>query len=659
MVSSPVSDRFEDLSEADDAALPEMMFADGEEPVGVRVLTYQSSRAMNTILNALQEDEIQYIRASPFGKLVEIAEKPAFSGRFARFILSRQLKVKKLHEAWFRFAGKPIRFSLREFAIVTGLPCGELPEKGNSKRKKHTKGKPYWPELFGTVEELSVSRAVKMLRKRSVTDKVVRQKLACLAIVSSVLLPTNVKMKMLKEYAELLISLSKNTIALQGFPLALQLVIVEADEDNDSLPSKTKKQTLSPGYAPLVDKNKDAIVKSIIPQDPLRPIDESLLSYRDEVDDAKVRNLVHLISGGGATKLEVEMMRDKSKASGKKKMGKEVPSSSRCMEQSQIISVLTSLLKPEMERIDDRVTAALASVEQMSASALSYQASVVSVVEGMLKNLKDDILTSLRLSRAVPFMEQVNSACNSANMNNARTISNTPNPINTMIAPARPPTTNPFITPPRHKTVNRVVSGNLDKAQLRENNNNEVVIMNVLENLSHYSTPPKSAERCQVSDRRSQRNDSNRIRSPHKLDNNDESTTVSVNSHMNKTTEIRIPSFSLNVSQNVMSPGRIIDDEMGENVEIAVGDNDLDPNRTRNSKRLKLVPTPLLSGYQYDTAILNRSREAKLSGTNYYNNSLIREKFTKLIPILQTSWYHRLQFPIIRGVYKYILSGVG
>lgn len=249
-------------------------------------------------------------------------------------------------------------------------------------------------------------------------------------------------------------------------------------------------------------------MKSIIPQDPLRPIDESLLSYRDEVDDAKVRNLVHLISvnrvfskemfRGGATKLEVEMMRDKSKASGKKKMGKEVPSSSRCMEQSQIISVLTSLLKPEMERIDDRVTAALASVEQMSASALSYQASVVSVVEGMLKNLKDDILTSLRLSRAVPFMEQVNSACNSANMNNARTISNTPNPINTMIAPARPPTTNPFITPPRHKTVNRVVSGNLDKAQLRENNNNEVVIMNVLENLSHYSTPPKSAERCQV-----------------------------------------------------------------------------------------------------------------------------------------------------------------
>ncbi|CAN6847243.1 unnamed protein product [Brassica oleracea] len=109
--------------------LPEMMFTDGEEPVGVRVLTYQSSRSINTILNALEEEEIQFIPQSSFGKLVDIAEKPAISGRFARFLLSRQLKVEKKHEAWFRFAGKPIRFSLREFVIVIGLPCGEFPKK--------------------------------------------------------------------------------------------------------------------------------------------------------------------------------------------------------------------------------------------------------------------------------------------------------------------------------------------------------------------------------------------------------------------------------------------------------------------------------------------------------------------------------------------------
>ncbi|KAL0845089.1 hypothetical protein Bca101_018335 [Brassica carinata] len=81
-------------------------------------------------------------------------------------------------------------------------------------------------------------------------------KLALFAIVSSVLLSTNLNMKMLKEHAELLedinaflsfpwgrlafdmlmmsikkrdeISLSQNTIERQGFALALQLVLVEA-----------------------------------------------------------------------------------------------------------------------------------------------------------------------------------------------------------------------------------------------------------------------------------------------------------------------------------------------------------------------------------------------------------------------------------------------
>lgn len=301
----------EDIGQADDPVpnddgsdldIPEMMFADGEEPVGVRVLTYQSSSAINTILDALSEEEIQFLRESPFGKLVEIAEKPAFSGRFARFLLSRQLKVEKKHEVWFRFAGNPIRFSLREFAIVTGLPCGDFPKKSKRKRKKDINEKPYWPELFGSAEEMSVSRAVKMLRKKLVTDPDIRIKLACLAIVSSVLLSTNLKAKMLKEHVELLgniddffsfpwgrlafdmlitsikkrdeISLSQNTIALKGFALALQLVIVEAvpsltevvqdecsssesdteDEESDSTGRKTRKQILSPSHAREVDR---------------------------------------------------------------------------------------------------------------------------------------------------------------------------------------------------------------------------------------------------------------------------------------------------------------------------------------------------------------------------------------------------------------------
>lgn len=149
---------------------------------------------------------------------------------------------------------------------------------------------------------MRVSKAIRMLRRRTVTDKDIRIKLACLAIVSSVLVSTNLRMKMLKEYAEMLVdleeffkfswgrlafdmlmtsikkrdevSLSQNTIALKGFALALQLVIVEAvpcltevvqeacsssesdsdDEDGDRLTSKPKKHTLSPAHAREVDR---------------------------------------------------------------------------------------------------------------------------------------------------------------------------------------------------------------------------------------------------------------------------------------------------------------------------------------------------------------------------------------------------------------------
>lgn len=40
--------------------------------------------------------------------------------------------------------------------------------------------------------------------EKTVADKEIRKKLACLAIVSSVLLSTNLKMKMLKEHADVL-----------------------------------------------------------------------------------------------------------------------------------------------------------------------------------------------------------------------------------------------------------------------------------------------------------------------------------------------------------------------------------------------------------------------------------------------------------------------
>lgn len=57
----------------------DQFFAVDEEPVGVRVVPQHKPYAIRQILNALDAEEVDTIRSSPFGELVEIGEKPSFS----------------------------------------------------------------------------------------------------------------------------------------------------------------------------------------------------------------------------------------------------------------------------------------------------------------------------------------------------------------------------------------------------------------------------------------------------------------------------------------------------------------------------------------------------------------------------------------------------
>lgn len=80
-------------STAPPCTIPERIFKAGKEPTGVRVTPYHKPFGIKQILNSLEPEEIEKIRASPFSKFVELADKPSFSGRFGRYIISRQLKV--------------------------------------------------------------------------------------------------------------------------------------------------------------------------------------------------------------------------------------------------------------------------------------------------------------------------------------------------------------------------------------------------------------------------------------------------------------------------------------------------------------------------------------------------------------------------------------
>ncbi|KAF8107190.1 hypothetical protein N665_0125s0018 [Sinapis alba] len=304
--------------------LPERIFALGAEPTGVRVTPYHKADGIRIILNALDQEEVEKIRVSPFGKLIEIADKPTFSGRFGRYIISRQLKVSKKHEAWFLFAGKPIRFSLREFALVTGLNCRRLPKRCKKRSKNFITEKPYWGELFGTLKEVPVSSVVRMLKKKLC----VSQKLGSRPRRDDKRLDAffefpwgrvsfDLLLSSIKERKE--VSLSQNTIALKGFVLSLQLVIVESvpaltevvqdgsssgsdgecgDEDDISEGEKPGKKSISPGHARETDAAGKAIVQSIMVDVIGGSNDTEEYDWSDDEDDVGVTNMVKLIEQG-------------------------------------------------------------------------------------------------------------------------------------------------------------------------------------------------------------------------------------------------------------------------------------------------------------------------------------------------------------------------
>ncbi|CAN7027506.1 unnamed protein product, partial [Brassica rapa subsp. trilocularis] len=132
--------------------LPERMFAAGEEPVGERVNTYHKPKRIESILDALEPEEVDFMRKTTFGKIISQAENPSFSGSFGQFVIVRILRVKKKYEIWFLFAGKPIRMSLHE-------------------KKNPINEKLYWGELFGSLKFCAVDTAIEMLKKRKVKDR--------------------------------------------------------------------------------------------------------------------------------------------------------------------------------------------------------------------------------------------------------------------------------------------------------------------------------------------------------------------------------------------------------------------------------------------------------------------------------------------------------
>ncbi|KAJ4905448.1 Uncharacterized protein Rs2_09106 [Raphanus sativus] len=535
------------------------------------------------------------------------------------------------------------------------------------KLKKTISAKPYWPCLFGKVEVVTVSSVIKMLYRKTVKDKEIRIKYACLALLESVLLPTSVKMKISREHAEAIadlddffsypwgrlafemlvgsikerdeVALSQNTIAVKGFALALQLVLVEAvpaltegvqelcsssESDSDDVEGISrdifaKKNTLNPSHGRNVDKQSNVKVSCLIGEDNTQTFGEANLVWSDEEPDSTIDNLVSRIDTnykfttslfrGGLRHSDVERMRQSCKSTTKSRKSTYGHGHLQHADAGNITSDVIEKIKPQFDNLEKKFKLACRMGD-------AIEGKVVVHVKQMLDTFKAEMMVSVKDMVATMCKENVD----------------TPNVVCNQLLPT--PVTLPFTS-----------TGPADDVDI-----NAETIANVLRNISDYSTPPRSTPISQ---------DENLTPSNKRVgasgfdcqppgaetyaqsENSQNRTCQNVfqqrlDAHMRRSENLGSePSFSLGLTQeeHILGADRVVVPEVRQQdctSQTNVVENNDHGHGSRKSKRQKTVPSVLVADYQCGRHIMARVKEAQKFSFGTYDQSEMRRKYGHL-----------------------------
>ncbi|KAH0917889.1 hypothetical protein HID58_025549 [Brassica napus] len=474
-------------------------------------------------------------------------------------------------------------------------------------------------------------------------DTEIRIKYACLALLESVLLPTSLKMKISRDHVEAIkdldaffaypwgrvafdmlmgsikerdeIALSQNTIAIKGFVLALQLVMVEAvpaltdvvqdtcsssesdseDVDGHGRDIFCKKQTLNPAHARNVDKRIDLLVNSVLVEDPVGRINAGNLVYSDEEHDARVESMLVRISRShrfnnsdfpsGLKKSDVDRMREVVKSTTKPKRAKKFQSNVQDSETSYIVQVVLEKIKAEVASMERNIKVATSGVEAIEQKVGVY-------VETLLEKNHSNVSTkevSVPASHSSPVADV-----------NAMTIQNVLRDISQ------------YSTPPRSNRMSE--AGNLTPSNKAHAGSGYVCVTRVLQ----------SCAQSAISENRSRQ-------------------TPSINEGRKRQPQCLMdePSFSLGLTQKAFIPVEIPilpTNQVHHQEPIAdinVGDNNEEGQSSWRSKRQKTVPSGLVCDYQCAPHVLARLRESQRCIFVIQDISEQTRKYAKLVTKLQ------------------------
>ncbi|CAN6896740.1 unnamed protein product [Brassica oleracea] len=229
-------------------ALPELKYPIGSQPKQKSAINqYSGSEYISIVDSILKPDEMIRVRGSFLGPIMKLSERGLkLSAKMVYAILTRSIVSVKENEAWFHFGAQPLRFSIREFHMMTGLKCSGALEGPRRETDRFN-----WELLKGRSHKLS--DVVEQLRKTREDASEERVCLAMLILVESILLRKSKGGSFPLEYAKnaqdmtypwgkeayiVLLKSIQNTVAnhlenkskfeLQGYPLVFLLWILES-----------------------------------------------------------------------------------------------------------------------------------------------------------------------------------------------------------------------------------------------------------------------------------------------------------------------------------------------------------------------------------------------------------------------------------------------
>nr|VDD44634.1 unnamed protein product [Brassica oleracea] len=301
--------------------LPKCILQEGVEMQIDKINNTCRRTLLKAVKVALKDEYEEVLKDPVFGPFLAIIENNLiYSGKIIHSFMCKQLRVSKLHELWFLFAKRPLRFSMQEFYAVTGLKYKEEPDV-DFINWKNDKG--FWSNALKTSAKINLytirDELLKVCIEWSYVDRV---RLVYLSIIQSFLMDKDWKVYIpqeyirlvmdfeklrmypwgLRAYDELIASIlraredvhTKNIYVLDGFSYAFQIWIMEAIPDIGSMVGKKIKKKHITSLESHFDKGE--VFTFISSTGDFDVIDNTEFLREDEKRDERVGRIVELIN---------------------------------------------------------------------------------------------------------------------------------------------------------------------------------------------------------------------------------------------------------------------------------------------------------------------------------------------------------------------------